>query len=161
MHRRRSPLEMSEYTRIPGEEIELNEKLHDSSDESEVEDVPDKPTRSRSSSREPELHRALREDPRFNVPTPSPWKRFALILFTAWLFWMAFTLRLNLNEKKAASQVIHADRYAHTLSLEMVVHEQNRYSKEFKYRPAASPIITERLQDGRTRIRGAQATPRG
>ena len=30
-----------------------------------------------------------------------------------------------------------------------------RYSEEFKYRPAASPIITERLKDGRVRLRGA------
>ena len=31
-----------------------------------------------------------------------------------------------------------------------------RYSKEYKFRPAASPIITERLKDGRVRLRGAQ-----
>lgn len=30
-----------------------------------------------------------------------------------------------------------------------------RYSEEFKYRPAASPVITETLPDGRIRIRGA------
>lgn len=30
-----------------------------------------------------------------------------------------------------------------------------RYSDEFKYRPAASPVITETLKDGRIRIRGA------
>lgn len=29
------------------------------------------------------------------------------------------------------------------------------YSDEFKYRPAASPVITEYLKDGRIRIRGA------
>ena len=37
-----------------------------------------------------------------------------------------------------------------------------RYSKEHKYRPAASPIITETLKDGRIRLRGAippTATP--
>lgn len=33
-----------------------------------------------------------------------------------------------------------------------------RYSKEHKYRPAASPILTETLHDGRTRIRGAAPT---
>jgi hypothetical protein len=44
-----------------------------------------------------------------------------------------------------ASQTSHPD----------VVYAQ-RYSKEFKYRPAASPIVTERLKDGRTRVRGAQ-----
>lgn len=34
----------------------------------------------------------------------------------------------------------------------------DRYSKEFKYRPAASPVITERLRDGRIRLRGAHPT---
>ena len=33
-----------------------------------------------------------------------------------------------------------------------------RYSKEHKYRPAASPIITETLKDGRLRVRGAGPT---
>ncbi|KAF8735589.1 hypothetical protein AX14_001839 [Amanita brunnescens Koide BX004] len=33
-----------------------------------------------------------------------------------------------------------------------------RYSKEHKFRPAASPIITETLRDGRIRIRGAEPT---
>jgi hypothetical protein len=31
----------------------------------------------------------------------------------------------------------------------------NSYSEEYKYRPAASPVITETLKDGRLRIRGA------
>lgn len=30
-----------------------------------------------------------------------------------------------------------------------------RYSDEFRYRPAASPVITEYLKDGRIRLRGA------
>ena len=34
----------------------------------------------------------------------------------------------------------------------------SRYSKEHKFRPAASPIITETLRDGRVRIRGAAPT---
>lgn len=29
-----------------------------------------------------------------------------------------------------------------------------RYSKEFKYRPAASPIVTQKMPDGRSRVRG-------
>ena len=33
-----------------------------------------------------------------------------------------------------------------------------RYSKEHKFRPAASPVITETLKDGRTRIRGGAPT---
>lgn len=30
-----------------------------------------------------------------------------------------------------------------------------RYSKDYKFRPAASPVVTERLKDGRIRLRGA------
>ena len=32
---------------------------------------------------------------------------------------------------------------------------RGRYSEEFRYRPAASPVITEYLKDGRIRLRGA------
>lgn len=31
----------------------------------------------------------------------------------------------------------------------------DRYSDEFRYRPAESPVITEYLKDGRIRLRGA------
>ena len=34
-----------------------------------------------------------------------------------------------------------------------------RYSKDYKFRPAASPIITEILKDGRMRLRGALPEP--
>lgn len=37
-------------------------------------------------------------------------------------------------------------------SLTLLLH---RYSKDYKYRPAASPVITERLKDGVVRLRGA------
>ncbi|KAG8738822.1 hypothetical protein FRC12_016542 [Ceratobasidium sp. 428] len=33
----------------------------------------------------------------------------------------------------------------------------DRYSDKYKFRPAASPIITEKLNDGRIRIRGHDA----
>ncbi|CAA7268590.1 unnamed protein product [Cyclocybe aegerita] len=95
------------------------------------------PTGTRSPSPEPE------EDSRFVQPTPSPFKRLALVLFMAFLFWVGFQLRAGLLEAKKKPKVIYA----------------SRYSKEFKYRPAASPIITETLKDGRIRLRGAQATP--
>lgn len=32
-------------------------------------------------------------DPRFHQPTPSPFVRAALLLFTAFLFWLAFNMR--------------------------------------------------------------------
>lgn len=35
----------------------------------------------------------------------------------------------------------------------------SRYSKEHKFRPAASPVITETMKDGRTRLRGSYPTP--
>ncbi|KAI6142748.1 hypothetical protein BKA82DRAFT_4190327 [Pisolithus tinctorius] len=75
-------------------------------------------------------------DPRFNPPPPSAWKRIALIAFVVFLFWLSYSLS---SKKNTQPKVIYA----------------SRYSKEFKYRPAASPIITERLKDGRVRLRGA------
>ncbi|OAX39354.1 hypothetical protein K503DRAFT_689816 [Rhizopogon vinicolor AM-OR11-026] len=77
----------------------------------------------------------LHADPRFNRPAPSIWKRISLLLVIVFLFWAAFQLKYQRSQPK----IIHADRY----------------SKEFKYRPAASPIITERLKDGVVRLRGA------
>jgi hypothetical protein len=38
----------------------------------------------------------------------------------------------------------------------MLYSTQKRYSKDFKYRPAASPVITEALPDGKKRLRGAR-----
>ncbi|KAJ6537406.1 hypothetical protein DFH09DRAFT_992106 [Mycena vulgaris] len=79
-------------------------------------------------------------DARFIQPTPSPWKRAGLLLAIAFLFWLTFQLKGRPGAAKA--KVVHA----------------TRYSKEFKYRPAASPIITETLKDGRLRVRGAGPT---
>ncbi|EKM76849.1 hypothetical protein AGABI1DRAFT_115523 [Agaricus bisporus var. burnettii JB137-S8] len=79
-------------------------------------------------------------DERFNPPPPSPWKRLALLLFIVFLFYIAFQMRSSIPSKKA--KVVYA----------------SRYSKEHKFRPAASPIITEALKDGRTRLRGAYPT---
>ncbi|KAJ4487566.1 hypothetical protein J3R30DRAFT_3279132 [Lentinula aciculospora] len=82
------------------------------------------------------------EDPRFHQLTPSPFKRILLLLFIGFLFWSAFVLgRARISQSKKP-QVIYA----------------NRYSAEHKFRPAASPIITETLKDGRLRIRGAEPT---
>ncbi|EIW77474.1 hypothetical protein CONPUDRAFT_168392 [Coniophora puteana RWD-64-598 SS2] len=79
-------------------------------------------------------------DPRFERPSPPAWKRLLLIAFTVFLFWLAFAIRPKQTEDK----IIYA----------------SRYSKEHKFRPAASPVITERLKDGRTRLRGALQTGR-
>ncbi|KAG1827969.1 hypothetical protein EV424DRAFT_1345118 [Suillus variegatus] len=77
----------------------------------------------------------LHADPRFNRPAPSLWKRIALLLVVAFLFWAAF----QVQPKRSQPKIIHAERY----------------SKDYKYRPAASPVITERLKDGVVRLRGA------
>jgi len=81
-------------------------------------------------------------DPRFHPPAPSPFKRAVLIIFTLLLFWLALSMRKSLWKEKRSPQVIYA----------------SRYSKEHQFRPAASPIITETLKDGRIRIRGAGPT---
>ncbi|KAI0049856.1 hypothetical protein FA95DRAFT_1488372 [Auriscalpium vulgare] len=85
----------------------------------------------------------LAQDPRFNPPTPSAWKRVGLIVFIVVMFWLSFQLRTTPSTHKEP-EVVHADRY----------------SKTHKFRPAASPIITEALKDGRVRLRGAQPTVR-
>ncbi|KAJ7638153.1 hypothetical protein B0H17DRAFT_849966, partial [Mycena rosella] len=66
------------------------------------------------------------------------WKRAALLLTIAFLFWLTFQIK----GAKRTPKVVHA----------------TRYSKEFKYRPAASPVLTETLKDGRLRVRGAGPT---
>ncbi|KAJ3825434.1 hypothetical protein EV361DRAFT_583585 [Lentinula raphanica] len=81
-------------------------------------------------------------DSRFHQPTPSPFKRILLLLFIGFLFWFAFVLGRARVLRNKKPQIIYA----------------NRYSAEHKFRPAASPIITETLKDGRLRIRGAGPT---
>ncbi|KAJ7143217.1 hypothetical protein C8R43DRAFT_579784 [Mycena crocata] len=82
-------------------------------------------------------------DPRFNPTPPSPWKRAGLLLLLAFLFFLTFQIRAGRSGK---AKIVHASS------------TPRRYSKEFKYRPAASPIITETLKDGRMRVRGAAPT---
>lgn len=100
----------------------------------------ERPTNSRRHIAE---HIQLAQDPRFNPPIPSWWKRALLILFIIVMFWLSFSLRASMH-RGARSDVVHA----------------HRYSKQHKFRPAASPVITETLKDGRTRIRGAAPTAR-
>jgi hypothetical protein len=57
-----------------------------------------------------EKARAQRIEKIFNQPTPSPWKRAALIAFTVALFWLAFSMRMSLYQAKKQPQVIHAQR---------------------------------------------------
>ncbi|KAF8896921.1 hypothetical protein CPB85DRAFT_1328504 [Mucidula mucida] len=101
-----------------------------SDDESDVEDE-----------KEHLLRRQYPIDSRFHQPTPAPWKRVALIAFVGVMFWLAFSMRKKAWERK--NKVVFA----------------KRYSEQFKFRPAASPIITEALKGGGTKLRGALPTP--
>ncbi|KAL1749255.1 putative phosphatase regulatory subunit-domain-containing protein [Schizophyllum fasciatum] len=85
------------------------------------------------------LEGALAKDARFERPAVPVWKRAGLLLALGLLVWAALALREYANRPP---KIIYA----------------SRYSEEYKYRPAASPIITETLRDGRLRIRGAAPT---
>lgn len=54
-------------------------------------------------------HVQLAQDPRFNPPTPSWWKRALLILFIISMFWLYFSMRASMQR---GSQVLHSHRYA-------------------------------------------------
>ncbi|KAF7290868.1 Casein kinase I isoform alpha [Mycena kentingensis (nom. inval.)] len=83
-------------------------------------------------------------DPRFDRPAPSPWKRAALLLTIALLFWLALHMKSPKGIFRSSKQ-------------QTVVYS-NRYSKEYKFRPAASPIITQTMKDGRLEVHGAAPT---
>ncbi|EAU83858.1 hypothetical protein CC1G_09527 [Coprinopsis cinerea okayama7 len=124
-------------------EQESNDEVDDSKTK-EKEPVSDEEhSDSEDEKSEPQPQRPASPDPRFNPPPPSPLKRFLLIVFVTFLLWLAYALRQHHIRKKNKPQIIYA----------------SRYSKEYKYRPAASPIITETLKDGRIRIRGASPEP--
>ena len=59
-------------------------------------------------------HRKLAEDPRFNPPTPSWWKRALVILFIVALFWLSFSLRASMREA-AQPKIIHHHRCVHSV----------------------------------------------
>lgn len=54
-------------------------------------------------------HRQLAQDPRFNPPTPSWWKRALVILAIVALFWLYFSLRASM-QRGAEEEIIHAQR---------------------------------------------------
>ncbi|CED85571.1 hypothetical protein [Phaffia rhodozyma] len=90
----------------------------------------------------------------FNPPPPASWKRALLLAVIAFLFW--FSLRLS-NSKNMVKHKSIDEIYKEKIESRYgpnVVHAK-RYSNEHKFRPAASPVITERTKDGRIRLRGA------
>ncbi|TRM70523.1 hypothetical protein BD626DRAFT_564146 [Schizophyllum amplum] len=99
----------------------------------------DSPRRQRVKAERERLENELAADPRFNQPAPAKWKRLALLVGFGLLVYAALALREYANRPP---KIIYA----------------SRYSEEYKYRPAASPIITETLRDGRLRVRGAAPT---
>ncbi|KAG2033864.1 hypothetical protein BDR03DRAFT_966300, partial [Suillus americanus] len=44
-------------------------------------------------------------NPRFNRPTPSLWKRIALLLVTVFLFWAVF----KLQPQRSQTKIVHAE----------------------------------------------------
>jgi hypothetical protein len=113
--------------------------------------------------REPPLNpnRPMHADTRaaFNPPQPSRLSRAALLVGLIFLIWVA--AKLGQWGQATEPQIIYANRLVHLtlfcrvqtrLSAHCLI---SRYSDEHKYRPAASPVITETLRDGRIRLRGA------
>ena len=110
-------------------------------------------------------HHQLAQDPRFSPPPPQWWKRALVILFIVAMFWLYFSLRASM-QRAADSDIIHAQRCvcASRIWIEsrwcgMLTFFSSftfqRYSKQYKFRPAASPVIYEKLKGGQTRVRGA------
>lgn len=121
----------------------------------------------------------------FNPPPPAAWKRAALLVFIAALFYIALRLAqprdaasgaqshaAKLNEKLEArygAPVVHAKRSVALPSLgpcldlaridgrvsSLAPSIHPRYSHEYKFRPASAPVIKERTKDGKVRLRGA------
>ncbi|KAJ7446957.1 hypothetical protein FB451DRAFT_1148131 [Mycena latifolia] len=144
------PKSSAKYTPLPSAPEEADALLASASplgsDASDDEPSDDEPLpapessrqRSNSSSSSTSASFPPAVDPRFVQPTPSAWKRALLLGGIVFLFWLTFQIKGT----KVTPKVVHA----------------SRYSKEFKYRPAASPILTETLKDGRLRVRGAGPT---
>lgn len=100
------------------------------------------------------------EDEKQSAPaSPLLWRRLRNIFIVLAFLWLA-TVALRATDKKP--KVLHANRcvLVPIYVLIVILTDEYRYSEEFKFRPAASPIITETLRDGRTRLRGAEPTTR-
>lgn len=59
------------------------------------------------------------DDPRFNPPPPSPWKRVALIVLVVLLFYFGFQMRATLLQDRKP-KVIYASRYVVSLLIDDV-----------------------------------------
>ncbi|KAF8917087.1 hypothetical protein CPB85DRAFT_238900 [Mucidula mucida] len=85
---------------------------------------------------------AREEEERPRRASYSPFKRTILFIFVGLALAIVYS-RLKSKSLERQNKVVYA----------------KRYSDEFKFRPAASPIITETLKGGGTKLRGALPTP--
>ncbi|KAL5531005.1 hypothetical protein ACEPAG_3881 [Sanghuangporus baumii] len=76
------------------------------------------------------------------IATSNIWSWFRKILLIVVAIWLALAILRGSGRQRP--KVVHA----------------NRYSEDYRFRPAASPVVTETLKDGRIRIRGAEPTAR-
>lgn len=117
---------------------------------------------SRSASPEPQSESESESEPpdaNSTQPPVSRLKRISLFIFFALLSWLTYS---KVFHTKGKPKIIHASRsvkFSEPLRRLLIELCLKRYSKEFKFRPAASPVITETLKDGRIRLRGALPEP--
>ncbi|KAJ3503525.1 hypothetical protein NMY22_g18222 [Coprinellus aureogranulatus] len=126
----KEPLLDEEGTTLAGEEEPQARLEEDAASEDDGDDEKERVEHRRTASRRAGDHDGFRK------------RQFIFLGFFIFAVWLAYAVRVHLS-KKQKPQVIYA----------------SRYSKEHKYRPAASPIITETLKDGRIRLRGATPPP--
>ncbi|OCF44606.1 hypothetical protein I317_01493 [Kwoniella heveanensis CBS 569] len=87
------------------------------------------------------LRRSVQDE--FNRPAPSWWKRVLLVIALFAMGWIS----IKLGSQGWGSGTKDGDK--------PTIIYASRYSDEHKYRPAASPVITEYLPGNRIRLRGA------
>jgi len=96
---------------------------------------------------------------------PNTRRRLGRILLWMGLLWAAFKLYSVLIAVEKKPEVTYATwcvfffPFFGCLFKPRPLLQLFRYSNEFKFRPAASPVITETLKDGRIRLRGAYPEP--
>jgi len=86
-------------------------------------------------------------------PAGSPWCKamlYTVLIVFGMYIWLSWT-----DPDQVAMRQRAWDAAMERIRGKQVVYA-SRYSKDFRYRPAASPIITEALPDGRKRLRGAR-----
>ncbi|KAG9218376.1 hypothetical protein PLEOSDRAFT_1090887 [Pleurotus ostreatus PC15] len=125
---------------LPREDVESTPLT--SGEEQDHDEQPPSPTSGNAFVRY--LHEVAERDPRFYQETPSATKRVLLLAFVALLFWLAFSMR--------RSMMIAA------FGAEAEAGKSDRYSDEYMFRPAASPIIAETMKDGSVHFKGALPT---